>query len=378
MKLTQKRVRLMIRRRKQLLKTSGDYLAIQVRDGLECSSFAVGLTVENPVDGRLGDLQPLGERDLTKASSGLDLGEHLGGRLVHGDSFYTRSDTHVNTRTARKLLPAYTSTYIPAMTNTIADRLDHLMKLRGVRSQSELARRSGVPQATISRTLKGGSVPELETIKKLAEALSSTSSWLADGIGPGPDHPDHRPRSPVQSLDNGPNPPLLGGLQAGLSADNEKHGDESETRSVPVPLQYSVDKTKFRPIPVIGRAQGGMPERIWTDGDYPVGATDKYAEVATSDPHAFLTPIIGTSMSPRYNPGEYALVEPETAPELEDDVLIRLNTGETMIKRLISRRGGIQLASYNEPGTMLFDETEITWMYYVAHPVPARKIRQRV
>lgn len=378
MKLTQKRVRLMIRRRKQLLKTSSDYLAIQVRDGLERSSFAVGLTVENPVDGRLGDLQPLGERDLTKASSGLDLGEHLSGRLVHGDSFYTRSDTTVNTRTARKLLASYTSTYIPAMTNTIADRLDHLMKLRGVRSQSELARRSGVPQATISRTLKGGSVPELETIKKLAEALSSTSSWLADGIGPGPDHPDHRPSSHAQSLDNAPNLPLLGGLQAGSSADNEKNGDESETRSVPVPLQYYVDKTKFRPIPVIGRAQGGMPERIWTDGDYPVGATDKYAEVATSDPHAFITPIIGTSMAPRYNPGEYALVEPATAPELEDDVLIRLNTGETMLKRLISRRGGIQLASYNEPGTMLFDETEITWMYYVAHPVPARKIRQRV
>lgn len=357
---------------------SADNAGVEIGDRSERPPLAVGLTVENPVDGGLGDLQPLGKGDLTQASSGLDLGEHLGGRLVHGEPFYTRSDTPVNTRTTRKLLGAYTSTYIPQMTNTIADRLDHLMKLRGVRSQSELARRSGVPQATISRTLKGGSVPELETIKKLAEALSSTSAWVADGIGPGPEHPDHRPDSGGQSVDNAQNLPFLGDLPVHSSADNEKHGDESETRSVPVPLQYSVDKTKFRPIPVIGRAQGGMPERIWTDGDYPVGATDKYAEVATSDPHAFLTPIIGTSMSPRYNPGEYALVEPETAPELEDDVLIRLNTGETMIKRLISRRGGIQLASYNEPGTMLFDETEITWMYYVAHPVPARKIRQRV
>lgn len=366
----------MIRRRKQMLKTSRDYLSVQVGDGLESSPLAVGLPVENSVDGGLGDLQPLSERDLTKASSGLDLGEHLGRRLVHGEPFYTRSDTAVNPRTTRKLLATYTRTYIPGMTNTIADRLDHLMKLRGVRSQSELARRSGVPQATISRTLKGGSVPELDTIKKLAEALSSTSAWVADGIGPGPEHPDHRPGG--QSVDSAQNLPFLGDLQDRSSADNEKHGDESETRSVPVPLQYSVDKTKFRPIPVIGRAQGGMPERIWTDGDYTVGATDKYAEVATSDPHAFLTPIIGTSMAPRYNPGEYALVEPETAPELEDDVLIRLNTGETMLKRLISRRGGIQLASYNEPGTMLFDPTEITWMYYVAHPVPARKIRQRV
>lgn len=83
-------------------------------------------------------------------------------------------------------------------------------------------------------------------------------------------------------------------------------------------------------------------------------------------------------MAPRYNPGEFALVEPSTDPELEDDVLVRLETGETMLKRLVSRRGGIQLASYNEPGSMLFKPEEITWIYYVAHPVPARKIRQRM
>lgn len=30
---------------------------------------------------------------------------------------------------------------------------------------------------------------------------------------------------------------------------------------------------------VIGNGQGGLPDRIWTDGDHPVGASDKYAEV---------------------------------------------------------------------------------------------------
>ncbi|MDR5881091.1 S24 family peptidase [Caballeronia sp. LZ032] len=152
----------------------------------------------------------------------------------------------------------------------------------------------------------------------------------------------------------------------------------TETGNVPVPLQYSVDNWNVRRVFVVGRAQGGMPERLWTDGDYPVGATDEFAEIATTDPHAFLSPIVGTSMSPRYNPGEFALVEPGTEPELEDDVLVRLATGETMLKRLISRRGGITLASYNEPGTLLFKEADITWLYYVAHPVPARKIKQRM
>lgn len=133
-----------------------------------------------------------------------------------------------------------------------------------------------------------------------------------------------------------------------------------------------------RPVWVVGRTQGGMPERIWGDGDYPVGATEKYAEVSTADQHAFACRIVGDSMVPRYMPGEFALVEPSVAPELEDDVLVRLQTGETMLKRLLSRRGGVRLGSYNSQEVLTFDEDEITWMYYVAHPIPARRIKLRV
>ncbi|MDR5756995.1 S24 family peptidase [Caballeronia sp. LZ035] len=215
------------------------------------------------------------------------------------------------------------------------------------------------------------------------KAHGVSARWLLFGegamqVGASQTDPTPRPTVRAQTRDSAENLPLIEDSAAGKLPHNNSQAADSRTGNVPIPIQYSVDKSKFRPIPVVGRAQGGMPERIWTDGDYPVGATDKYAEVATSDPHAFLTPIVGTSMSPRYNPGEFALVEPATDPELEDDVLVRLTTGETMLKRLVSRRGGVQLASYNEPGTMLYDETEITWMYYVAHPVPARKIKQRV
>lgn len=129
---------------------------------------------------------------------------------------------------------------------------------------------------------------------------------------------------------------------------------------------------------VIGNGQGGLPDRIWTDGDHPVGASDKYAEVATDDQHAFIVSVRGDSMIPRYQPGEYALVEPGTAPEIEDDVLVRLATGETMLKRLLSRRGGIRLGSYNSAEVMTYREEDITWIYYVSHPIPARKIKHWV
>lgn len=133
-----------------------------------------------------------------------------------------------------------------------------------------------------------------------------------------------------------------------------------------------------RPVWVVGKTQGGMTERIWTDGDYPVGELEEWADVSTTDEHAFACRVVGDSMVPRYMPGEFALIEPNTPPELEDDVLVRLATGQTMLKRLLSRRGGVRLGSYNGSEVITLREDEITWMYYVAHPIPARRIRQRV
>lgn len=120
-----------------------------------------------------------------------------------------------------------------------------------------------------------------------------------------------------------------------------------------------------------------MPERVWSDSDFPVGATDECADIATNDPHAFLVGVEGTSMVPRYNPDEYALVEPGTQPDIEDDVLVRLATGQTMIKRLLSRRGGWKFGSYNDPQILFYETDEVSWVYYVAHPVPRRKIKAR-
>lgn len=185
---------------------------------------------------------------------------------------------------------------------------------------SELARLSKVPQPTIFRILSGETQdPRTNTAKKLERALGVES------------------------------PPL-----------------EPPVTAV---------RTTGRKVWVIGNGQGGFPDRIWGDGDYPVGASDEYAQVATDDSHAFVVRVWGESMVPRYMPGEYALVEPGTAPEIEDDVLVRLKTGETMIKRLLSRRAGIRLGSYGTAEVLTYTPEEVTWMYYVSHPIPARKIK---
>lgn len=209
----------------------------------------------------------------------------------------------------------------------------------------------------------GGTSPKRERLAAVAHALRTTPQWLMFGEDAGwtPEPDWHEPPT-----------------WEGVKGESAHTYNPLSTGPLPIPLTYPADATKFRRVYVVGRAQGGLPDRIWTDGDYPVGATDQYAEIASPDPHAFLVPVVGHSMSPRFNPGEFALVEPGTEAEIEDDVLVRLMTGETLIKRLLSRRQGIRLGSYNDPEVLTYMPEELCWMYYIAHPVPARKIKNRL
>lgn len=243
------------------------------------------------------------------------------------------------------------ATSIRAM--TIHRRIKELRENLGL-SMEALATIVGVTWQTVQQWENGKTAPSRKRIPEVAGALNTTQEYLLFG-----------------------DLPNQGKEQTGRQGSSDVRGSPEGAHAA-VPLRYSVGSKNFRRVYVIGRAQGGLPERIWTDGDYLVGVTDEYAEIATTDPYAFLIPVVGTSMIPRFNPGEFALVEPGTDPELEDDVLVRLATGETMIKQLKSRRGGIQLGSYNESGLMLYQPEDITWMYYIAHPVPARKIKIRM
>lgn len=144
------------------------------------------------------------------------------------------------------------------------------------------------------------------------------------------------------------------------------------------PAVTSYGTRGLREVPLVGAGMGGMPDRVWDDAGRPVGTSDEYAILATTDKQAFLVRVEGDSMAPRYNRGEYALVEPGVSPEIEDDVLVRLVSGETLLKRLLSTRAGYRLGSYS-PATapITVEQADVIWLYYVAHPVPARRIKTR-
>ncbi|MNY14329.1 Peptidase S24-like protein [compost metagenome] len=229
--------------------------------------------------------------------------------------------------------------------STYSGRLRFAMDKSGQGNQSMLAREVGIKPQAIQYLLdpRNGATGSKHT-SALAGALKVSSRWLASGEG---------------AMDEAP-----------LTNDG--------TYSPPLPDDaLPMAPGNFRVVWVVGKGSGGLPERIWTDGDFPMGVTDEYGFAASTDPHAFLVRVFGPSMIPVYNPGNFALVEPGTEPEIEDDVLVRLTSGETMIKRLVSRRDGFRFSSYNDPQVLYYEPSEVTWIYYIAHPVPRRRIKSR-
>lgn len=236
-------------------------------------------------------------------------------------------------------------------------------------NQSALSRASGVPQPTINRILKGGGKrgPETETVKKLAAACRVNFVWLMEGKGHKHLLPNDRIEAEVREIRE---PALVE-----YAGDDRRKAD----RRAEQPLRsYLIDPKKFRGVPVIGKGTGGITDRDRDDGGYPTGESDKYGEVGTSDQNAFLTEIDEMSMYPKYTPGDYALVEPNTPIDIEDDVLVKFTDYGPILKRLLSRKGGfVRLGSYNTQDVITRSELDVLWMYYIAYPVPAKKIKTR-
>jgi phage repressor protein C with HTH and peptisase S24 domain len=212
-------------------------------------------------------------------------------------------------------------------------RIEEVRKERGM-SKSDIWRGAGLSSGAYSHWMNGGTLRGASLIK-VASVLGVNPVWLETG-----------------------------------------RGEKYINRAMPAVLVP--DENKLHRVPVVGKSMGGLPDRMFTDEGRPTNGHDEYAEVYSSDPAAFLVRVEGNSMWPKYAQGDYALIEPGTDPELEDDVLLRTNNGEVMLKRLLSRRGGYMFGSYNEQTTYSFALDDIVWMYYVAHPIPSRKIKTRV
>jgi len=68
---------------------------------------------------------------------------------------------------------------------TLADRLRQLMRGNGIKTQSQLARRTDVAQSIINRILRNPAyAPSYATMRRLADSFGVSVQWLVSGDGP--------------------------------------------------------------------------------------------------------------------------------------------------------------------------------------------------
>lgn len=130
-------------------------------------------------------------------------------------------------------------------------------------------------------------------------------------------------------------------------------------------------------VPVVGTVQAG-DDGYWEELQYPVGHGDGFIRYPSRDPNAYALRVKGDSMRPRIKPGEFILVEPNTALIPGEEVLITTTDGRSMVKLLGPRRDGmIELQSINEDHRPItVEETQIRAMHYVSAIVkPSRYYR---
>lgn len=314
-------------------------------------------------------------------------------------------NSHVNTPLDSELRKTYARPYSRAM--DIGKRLDEAMKAKGIRSQSELSRKSGVPQPTINRILKGTTPnPDLSTIKKLCEALGVTVQQLTDAADyegmptPANSAPANGLSARIRKLldEKGITLPdlaktagvdealaraWLDGDEASISLDHAtKLQDGYDVNAIwlvmgrgkmstpgihaddpfnPIPLPPG------RRIPVVGTAQLG-DNGHWAELDYPVGHGDGYLDFPSRDKDAYGVRCKGDSMLPRIKDGEFVVIEPNRKVEHGDEVLVKAKDGRVMIKiYLYAAQGRSHFMSVNAAHMPIaIDSDQIERLHFVA------------
>lgn len=195
-------------------------------------------------------------------------------------------------------------------------------------NDSSASKRAGKPDA-IRNARRAASDPNRQgitvgTLTALADALETTLSWLADGIGPKEVRPEVGPRTELSPV------PLRGGA---------------------------------RDLPVPGIALGGSEE----DGDFQLNGEVQYyldrPAGLVGRKRAFAVVIRNDSMIDSYKPGWPIFVDPDGRQPVAgvDDVLIELypeeegRAGPAFVKKLLARRGSeVVLWQQNPPKELRF------------------------
>jgi phage repressor protein C with HTH and peptisase S24 domain len=226
---------------------------------------------------------------------------------------------------------------------TMANRIETLLAAKNGGNQSEMARFVGVTPQAVQKWISGGSEPRGRNLELAAEFLGVTPAALKFGV----DAPATNPRPTRVPL--------------------------SELEDAPAILATP------RLIPVAGRVQAGADGLLHID-DFPPEHPEGYMAWYTSCVEAYALRVRGESMSPRYLPGEFVGVDPCADVFPSDEVIVLLEDGRRMIKRLLWKRDDqacFESVNKDFPN-IIVDLEEITGLHLVLGHIPKSAFRPSV
>lgn len=194
------------------------------------------------------------------------------------------------------------------------------MQAAGFRSQSALARASGIPQPTINRILKGTGKkgPETYTIKALADACKVSAQWLTDGSGA-----RHKPSAEE------------GDSELGIEVGDDDGSDFVRIQVVQSFLHAGLDGIDGDFEPDEDAGPGLVLPRSWL------------LEKGLSLRSVKAIRIKGLSMYPTFKPGTTVLVNLADRVMVDGELFAVNTDGKSVIKRLELEGGIWYLASDN-------------------------------
>lgn len=137
--------------------------------------------------------------------------------------------------------------------------------------------------------------------------------------------------------------------------------------------EFAGKAASARKIQVIGTAKLGS-DGFYEELSSVVGAGDGYIEMATEDDRAYCIRVRGQSMFPAIRDGWYVIVEPSGSVSPGEYVLIKLKTGQKMVKELLIKRPDrVEVISVNDGERLSFDIFELESIEPIAAVVPPSK-----
>ncbi len=129
-------------------------------------------------------------------------------------------------------------------------------------------------------------------------------------------------------------------------------------------------------IPIVGNTQAG-PDKEWFNLDFPVGFGDSYIDFPAKGRNVYALKVVGDSMAPRILEGEAVIVDPDSEPATGEEVIVRLENGDVMVKTLAAiRNGQIFLDSFNNGySRMTFPLSEVSCIHPVIGVARSSKIK---